>query len=228
MFGWFKKDNTPRWEYPELPTPKKEEDYQKIATLSLEDRMTWIQQDDWTLISDEDGVLLEEKEISGSSTTCIRARMILHHIDFEKMFQEQYNPTFEQRVKVYDELLAHKNVKEIKENLVVGHSHYKAPFSVTNRDFLALRTYQICVDDSHLIAIQSINDEEIPFEDRFVRGVSNCGIFLVPNYNDKDSVLCITVDHVDPKGSVPSFVINMYKKKAKERLLKMQEVYRKN
>lgn len=189
-------------------------------------RREWINGTDWDFISDKDDILLEELTVPGSDVTCVRARMVLKNVNYDKLLQELYNPTYEQRVQVYDELLAHNVTNEIDRKIVVAHSHYKAPFPVTNRDFLALRTYQEKEEGTHLIAVQSINDKEIPHESGSVRGTSNCGVLLVPNYAGvKGDVLCVTVDHIDPKGSVPNFVIRMYKQKASDRLVRMQTVY---
>ena len=33
------------------------------------------------------------------------------------------------------------------------------------------------------------------------------------------------VDHVDPRGNVPGWVVNMFKKKAGEAFLKLQQAY---
>ena len=35
----------------------------------------------------------------------------------------------------------------------------------------------------------------------------------------------VLVDHVDPRGAVPGFVINLFKKKAAEAIIKLQNVY---
>jgi hypothetical protein len=59
-----------------------------------------------------------------------------------------------------------------------------------------------------LIGIQSINDQSYPFDTNSVRGVSHSGILIEPFSETQLKV--VSVDHLDPKGWVPSYMVNLY------------------
>lgn len=225
--SWFSGSTEKLWKYDDLPTftLNNEEGLKKEAENILETRYRWLKQGKtWTVFYDEDNILVEERPVRDSSITMIRATTVLKNVDIEKILNWVYKSTYEEKRVLSDDINSHNVEKVINENVRVGKSVYNGKMGVSNREFLTLRTYKKLDAKNYIVAIQSINVESIPFGEGVVRGSSNCGTFL--ELLDNGDVKIITVDHIDPRGWVPSFVVNAYKKKAVERLQKLQEHFK--
>jgi hypothetical protein len=114
---------------------------------------------------------------------------------------------------------------------------------VSNRDFLTLRNVYPHDGDSVLIVSQSVNLEKKPFKANTVvssymgrqcsltqaqRATTRNARLFTPIEGEPGSYRLTLVDHVDPRGNVPSFLVNMFKKKAAEAILKMDKIYGKS
>lgn len=227
MFSWTKKKE---WKYDDLKTPIVDEEYLKLAKDSLDERLEWIKRMDFRKLSTSyDNVLLEEGDVPGSSITMVRASAILYNVSIEKLWKVAFSSSLEEKKEVFDDVIFHDKVKTINNDVHVAFSKYSAPTGIYPREFLSLRAHKQLDDGSHLIAVESINMEDYPFSDNFVRGVSMSGTLIIPLKNDEitghSRIKIITVDHIEPKGWIPTFVINAFKNKAAERLHIIQKLY---
>ena len=217
----------PEWKYDDLPTPEKDEDFKQLGEESIKQRLEWFkgtEKDGWRTFCDEDGILIEEKDIPGSNIPVIRATTVLKNVDIKKVDKLVFDSTTEEKQELADDIMFHEKIKEFDENCHLARSHYKTPMMISNREFLALRTRRVLNDNnSVLIAVQSLNYKDVPFSNGFVRGSSVCATLL--ESMDDNNVKAITLDHVDPKGSIPTMIVNAYKKKAAFRLQQIQRVY---
>merc|ERR1712232_1385016 len=138
------------------------------------------------------------------------------------MFESFTNGGLEERKKISPEIIEHEVIRIVDEDTktYLSYSQFSTPMGVSNRDFLTLRSQIELENGSTLIVSQSVNYKDTPFKPSVIRGVTRNGRLFVPQPNG--DVLVTLVDHVDPKGSVPAFVINLFKKKAAEAILKLQ------
>jgi len=215
------------WHYDGLPTPTSEEEYQIFSDEALDSVQNSVSIDgEWISI---DAIItrvcIEEKSVDGSDITSIRTRTTLENVSIEEIVKCIHSPTFDERKQVYDKLIFHEVVKEITPDIVVTRSRFSAPFPVTDREFLTMRSMKKLEDGSYVVSVRSINDESVPFDENYVRGESNSDIYIFPVDGTKNNVGIISVDNIDPKGWVPTFVVNSHKSSAGDWLIKMQEIY---
>lgn len=113
-------------------------------------------------------------------------------------------------------------VEAIDENTHLLHYVYSAPFPVTSRDFCALR-YLSKGPDAYVICAVSTEHPAIPPSKDYVRGeIFISGYAFEDTKEGKCKVTSLT--HVDPKGWIPGFVVNMAKHKQLVKLLQISRM----
>lgn len=224
LFSGQDNDKPSEWSYDDLKTPKTNEEMIAVADNALEvlQKKLTSTEDEWIFMSDEDDILLEEFDSSESGIVCVRASVVLDNPDLERLLQDQFNPTANTRRQVYQELIDHKVIKQIDDNIVLSYSRYKSPTMVTNRDFICLWSRKK-IKENWLFSVESINFEEQPFCSDYVRATTSCGSMIEPLGDNKYKLTMI--EHIDPRGWVPAFVTNLFKGKVAERVKLMREVY---
>eukprot|EP01104_Vermistella_antarctica_P010503 TRINITY_DN2809_c1_g1_i1.p1 TRINITY_DN2809_c1_g1~~TRINITY_DN2809_c1_g1_i1.p1 ORF type:complete len:232 (-),score=57.03 TRINITY_DN2809_c1_g1_i1:151-846(-) len=212
--------------YEECETPKTEEEYlaldekqyTKMRTLSLND-------DGWSTIPLEDMEDLElfERADLGGSINAIRVVALMPGSQQECFALNR--ETDLERVHKWDaDVIETKIHKQISENVEVMYSTHNAPFPVTNRSFVYLRSKRVDEDGAIFSTSISINDDEYPVDSNFVRGVNQSQwCFLPVEGNDKQCKL-IRVVAIDPKGSIPTWIVNSHKKKGADLLVTLRKV----
>ena len=227
--------NNNTWKYDELSTPITNEQYIDLANHAVEQRLSWLYGgiiDGWHAIhtigndnNNNNYVLIEELKLDTSKIDVVRASTVLENVNMDDVVRFYYDGDLNERQKVDPDIMYHNYVEKITDNILVFHSQYKTPFGVTKREFVAMRILTPLENGGFLITIHSINRQDIPFSKDFVRGVSNSSTLLLPQKDGKIQIT--TVDHIDPKGWIPTMIINNYKKKAGNKLLQIQKVYQK-
>lgn len=221
-----KKDVSGVPHYEELPTPKTETEILTVVEEAIACRLNWIHGDEsngWKNIGTEGGALLEQLNLPNTTIKVIRASKTLNNVDVTKIIHALKESDLHARKRIYDELMTYQIVNEVNNQVHIGYSQYATPSITSNRDFVAIQAHKEFEDGSHIVVVQSINHEGVVTNKGFVRGISNCGIFLKPLGPKKIQV--ISVEYVDPKGSVPSFLLNVYKKKAGQRLNNVESLF---
>lgn len=208
------------WAHDELMTPTTNDDFLELGKQSVIEKSNWFNSTNWTFFQEVDGVVLEEQPMVGSNISTIKGTVVLNGSDLNKLSNNLFCSTYEITKKTYDELINSTEVLRINDNNMVTHSQFQSPFGVTNREFVSLKTRVVLENGDHLITTHSINYEPIPFSYGFVRGVVKSGI-LISKLND-NKLKVTKIEHVDPKGWIPSTVINMFKSKVGNRLNGMQ------
>lgn len=202
------------WKHDELPTPQNHQEMKKLYNEALNNRLDLLTSDSgWNKIYEKDGLLIEEKDAKDKSyIPMIRSTVCVKSNEPEKFMKFIYDANLTERKKVYEDILDHKVIYNINTNLHLALARFQAPSGFTNREFLALRGISTLEDGSHLMAVQSINNKSVPFVSGYVRGISNCGVLITPP-NDDGYLLVRAVDHICPKGWIPTFLVNSYKEK---------------
>jgi len=162
-------------------------------------------------IADQDYITLRTKEVEGSPANIARAETVLD-IPIDRLVAE-VNALDGERFKAQEaELLDWKLMKTIDDSNVVVYSGHKTQFPVTNRELCYLRTMHKLDGGKILLCGVSINDMDVPTLDGRVRAVVlACWLFDPQDANKTHVTRCI---QLDPKGSVPGFLINLQQKKA--------------
>jgi len=181
-------------------------------------------EDGWQPFHEEEGVVIHEKTLPDSSIQIIKAIGTLKGVDLEQLWRALYNAPLEEKKKISDDILSHKVLKEIDDNVHVSYTQYNASTGISGREFVQVRAHRKLEDGSHLLTVTSINYKDQPFGEGFVRGIVRSGSLYTP-IPGTNNVSVVNVDHIDPKGWIPQVVVNAFKKKASQRILKLQRVY---
>ncbi len=198
----------PTWSYDDLPTPNTDNEFINITNEVFAHRQEWIS-GKWDKVTEKNGYLLEERTLSNSRFKAYRTTGLLHNVDIEKITEFTYDPDFKEKKEVTPDLIHQRNLKLVSNTIHTCLTHYATPFAISNREFVAIRAIRYNEDDSRLIVIQSVNVESVPVTEGFVRGVSKCAILLTPI--DDVTVKMVNINHIDPKGYIPGFVVNMFR-----------------
>jgi hypothetical protein len=154
---------------------------------------------------------LTTKVIEGSPANISRAETVLD-IALERLLAEVTSSDGERFKAQEDDLLDWKVVKTISDNQSIIYSGHKVPFPVTNRELCYLRTIHKLEDGRVLVCGNSINDKDVASVDGRVRAVVlACWLFTPQDATKTHVTRCI---QLDPKGSVPTFLINAHQAKS--------------
>lgn len=158
-----------------------------------------------------EGIDLKTKEIAGSPANIARAEAVVE-IPVEALVKEIAGTDGAHFRAQEEELLDWKVVKTVDETNHVIYSGHKTPFPVTDRELCYLRTQHKLDGGAVLMVGVSINDKDVPTAEGRVRAVVLACWLFKPQEDGKTHVTrCI---QLDPKGSVPSFLINAQQAKA--------------
>lgn len=212
MFGMFGSSKD-EWEYRELESPQNKKEYQKVGRSALRDRRELLDSDGWEIVSeasDPDSINIEKKIGDDSGVAMVRVTGYAK-IDDERTIKDLahslFDPSEKLQKKMYDSVDSYEKTHTISDNLLIGHTIAKVS-GISNREFVALRTIEENSDGSYLVVVQSINHPDYLHTSSAVRGTFRNGIELTPV---TDSIVQIrAVEHVNPKGWVPGFIINSF------------------
>jgi len=223
--------NSPKqWRYEDLPSPVTKEEMLEVLEAERKVRQEWLEgteADGWKKFGAVDGITIEELPIAGSSVHVVRARGILSGVDLEKIFDDFTNGGLEERRQISADILSHEMIYQMEDHVdvYISYSSFSTPMGVSNRDFLTLRNLYRQDDGKYLIVSQSINYEAKPFQAGNVRATTRNARLFEPIEGEERKYKVTLVDHVDPRGNVPGFVVNMFKKRAAEAIIKLQKAY---
>ena len=150
----------------------------------------------------------------------MRATKILIGNDLDKMVRMLYEPSLEDRKKISTDFIDEEVIKTLDSNNKLTMSRFSAPWPVYPREFLTLKTKRMLADDVYIVAAQSINYKSKPFSNKYVRAVVRTGMFI--EKMDNNRIKITRVEHIDSKGFIPLWIIDMKKGKVGERLTNMQ------
>jgi hypothetical protein len=200
----------------QLETPTTTEDYLTLSEKVVSQMTDWLNSNNWNSFHNTDKVTLESRPMDESQIDAQKGTVILTGSDFDGLANKLFNPTFEERKKVYDEVLLEKVLHVINENNIVVQTQFSAPWPVVPREFVVLKTRTILGDDSQLITAHSINYPDLPPSSGCVRGIVRTGM-LVTNLGN-NQIKVTKVEHVDPQGMIPTEIVQAKQRKNAHRL----------
>ncbi|XP_053129627.1 START domain-containing protein 10-like [Hemicordylus capensis] len=98
------------------------------------------------------------------------------------------------------------DIARVADNADVGYYSWKCPKPLKNRDVVTLRSWQV-LDNSYVIINFSVKHPKYPPRKDLVRAVSLLAGYLVQS-TGPDSCVLTYLAQVDPKGSLPKWVVN--------------------
>lgn len=194
----------------------------------LENRRTRLTEDNgWKLIRKENGLTVEEKYFDNQGIPMIRSTVYVKTQDentMKSIIEFIYSSKFKERNEVYLEMRSHNILRNINDTIHIAQSCYNMPAGLPCREFLTARYFKNMGNGTYMMGVQSIDDKNIPipsiFGNYMVRGTSNCGAMVCPTNN---GYMVRTIDHILPNGYLPNWVVNMFKTKVGDKLVRLVE-----
>lgn len=216
MFGLFGSSNSSanqEWEYVDLPSPQTTEEYEELASNTLDKRLRQINSSGWSNLKtaeSNDGVSIETKPVEGSDIVMVRVRGTVNlrpGQTIDDILMTLHEPTLSQKKELYHSVVDYEILNRIDDRTHISRTVAQTT-GISDREFINIRTYILQPDGSYLLGVQAINYKSFPFDAYAVRGTSNSGI-LIEEINESTAQIT-SVDHIDPKGWVPVFVVDSF------------------
>lgn len=116
-----------------------------------------------------------------------------------------------------DDLADWKIVKKLAgEEHYLVYSAHKTPYPISHRELLYVRSRHVLEDGRVMIVGSSVNDKEQPVQESRVRAaVLACWVMKAIDANKTNVIRMI---QLDPKGNIPSFLVNTHNAKTAKAL----------
>ena len=196
------------------------QDYVQLAESSLDKLQQICSSDDgWTFVKEKDGVAIHSRYQEDNSIIMMRGSTTMPaSADAVLKATEDYNART-----IWDELfISGKIVHKIDDDHQIIHFSFKSPsMLVYNRDFVLSKA--VVRRDGVILANHvSTTHPDAPEQKGFVRGeIYATGYYIIP-VSDNESK-CVYVIQLDPKGWVPTKVVNMIATKQPMVLAKLKK-----
>lgn len=165
---------------------------------------------DWEKLSDEDGIQVFRKEIPNSSLVAFRGEATVDQ-NLAKVVQLLSDSDLRKQW-VANIKEAH-NVRVVSPLERIEYNHTGAPWPIKDRDFVfSVRVEMLDAEKSIKIWVKSVEDPLAP-ETSNVRGTINYGHYVLRSLEGGKKTWMQVEIHVDPKGAIPKWVVNLFQKK---------------
>jgi hypothetical protein len=171
----------------------------------------------WEFFNEEDGVRCYRRDVSGSDVVALRGEgFVAAPIQrvASVLIDRKRSPEW------IDRLVKTKVLRNISETESINWNHIKTPTPLKDRDFV-FKSMLLTNPAKKQVIFKyfSVTDKLAPETDDYVRGHFQEGKFelTVAERTNKDGTktkgtLVVAEVVVDPKGSVPTFIVNMVQK----------------
>lgn len=171
----------------------------------------------WELFDEEDGVRCFRRDVPGSDVVALRGEGFIAApiTRVASVLADRKRST-----EWIDRLVKTKVIRELSETEAINWNHIKTPTPLKDRDFV-FKT-RITTDPAKkkvIFSYHSVTDKAAPEYDAYVRGDFKSGKFelTVMERTNKDGTKTrgthvVAEVIVDPRGSVPTFIVNMVQK----------------
>jgi hypothetical protein len=171
----------------------------------------------WEMFDEEDGIKMYRHDVAGSSIVALRGEGFVAApiTRVASVLVDRKRST-----EWIDRLVKTKLLRELSDTESVEWDHIKTPTPLKDRDFVFKTT--IATDPAQkkvVFSYHSVTDPLAPETDDYVRGSFKNGKFeltMASRKNKDGSITRGTIVNaeveVDPRGSVPKFIVNMVQK----------------
>mmetsp|Transcript_3711 Transcript_3711/g.10173 ORF Transcript_3711/g.10173 Transcript_3711/m.10173 type:complete len:230 (+) Transcript_3711:75-764(+) len=210
--------------YDELPTPEGEEAIRALGEEAVKEILEVFGSDDgWTeLPFEEEGhsdIKLFDKPDEGSEIVPVKAAGPIN-APAEKVFNIFAEDDLEKLKATHDPDILELEMLETFGDVTVRFSSFYVAAVVSNREFVYVQVNRKLDDGSYVMATKSINRPGKKVVSGNVRGVvSLAGAQIVPDKEDPQKCMVYRSVMVNPKGSIPGWVVNMSKSKCAQKIV---------
>lgn len=171
----------------------------------------------WDEMYKKDHMKVFTKNLSNSNIRACKARAIFEDVEPEELYNVLHDHDFR---KTWDENMMDGHVVElINKHTEIGYYAAKMPSVVSNRDFCNLRTWKARPKKGEWIIFNfSVRHQNCPEKKGFVRANSILTGYFIRKL-EEGGIEFNYYSQSDPKGWIPSFVINTLMTKLAPRLI---------
>lgn len=171
----------------------------------------------WELFDEEDGIRMFRRDVPGSSIVALRGEgFIAAPIArvASVLADRKRSPEW------IDRLVKTKVIRELSETEAINWNHIKTPMPLKDRDFVFKTAINTNPAKKQVVfSYHSVKDSLAPEYDAYVRGSFQSGKFelTMAERTNKDGTktrgtIVVAEVVVDPRGAVPTFLVNMVQK----------------
>ena len=178
----------------------------------------------WESMSDDGSVKIEKTELKDSDIACFRASGFVNAPAEELLNLSCSIYDDELSVKKHDtDVSRYEIVEKLSDDSRLCYQVNSMPFPIWPRDLLYIQVVKNN-EDSYWIYMYSVESPIRPRNDnQYVRAVVNISAYgFVPQEN---GTLVYRIVHVDPSGSIPTYIINNYATKTSKFIKYLQHIY---
>jgi hypothetical protein len=221
--------------YPELPSPITKADFERLADECFEQLMCLEKEGSeagWTTVdfqatNGEEEVKIWDKTISGSPVNCIKTQGVIPCSPVN-LFKVMCEEDLAKRQEYEKECSCYEIVREITPEIAITRARYKAPFPVTSREVVAFRARRRLPGGGYVSFGKSINWDECLTDSSHVRAALHLvGAICRPIPGEPNRCMLTRIAQLDPKGNIPTMVVNATKKKSGTSVILLRKVIRK-
>ncbi|QKF93495.1 lipid-binding START domain-containing protein [Fadolivirus algeromassiliense] len=196
--------------------------YETHATKLLTRVKQLLSETDWTLVSNTNDVILENKSFPEiCAIDCFRANGFVNHQP-EDLWNEIWNEN-ERSLKAKDPDISEWKVVELGENYKVYTQVNRMPWPLWFRHACCAQV-RMQEDNCYWILIFSVDHEKAPLDTTmYVRPIVHMSVYKFENEGTGSRVS--KIGHIDPSGNIPAYVVNMYASKLTKPLLDWKAKY---
>jgi hypothetical protein len=165
--------------------------------------------DAWKKIDDADGIAIYSREVAGSEVIAVRGEGIIA-APLVRVASAAFDTA---RAPEWIDRLAEAHVvRRISDTEYVEYDHFKMPPLIKDRDFVTLNRIEWDpARQSLTIRLRSATDPAAP-PTSYIRGDVISSTFVLTPTADGRATRLIGEVHCDPRGSLPTWLVNMFQK----------------
>ncbi|CAN9511320.1 unnamed protein product [Ophioblennius macclurei] len=159
----------------------------------------------WTSSYNKGGITVWTQVLEeGKSIHKIKCRMICKDVSAETMYDVLHD--IEYRRKWDSNVIETFDIGKLTVNADVGYYSWSCPKPLRNRDVITLRSW-LPTEKDYIIMNYSVKHAKYPPKKDFVRAVSIQTGYVIQNQGPNSCILTYMAQ-VDPRGSLPKWVVN--------------------
>ena len=176
----------------------------------------------WTLINESNGITTESKFLEGSTIACFRSYCIIRATpDVINDVWNGYNDI--ESIMIHDpNVIEYKVIKNINNDTRINYQVNKLPWPLWSRE-IVYKQHRVLNGNKNYILSYSVDDEILPNQ-KYVRAQVHIAAYVFEKLEPNLTKITRIV-HVEPKGIIPSSIINTYADKNLFMLRKLLSVY---
>ncbi len=163
----------------------------------------------WETLRHDDGILVQRKEMPGSPFVAFRGE---GDVNAPLLIVGSVLVDVSRSREWVDSVVESHLLRQVSDTEYVTYAHIGTPFPLTDREFVTDVVLSLdAASKTMTIRMHSVNDPAAP-KTGFVRGDLVDGSWVLTSIADGKRTHVAAEIHANPKGSIPSWVVNMFQK----------------